>query len=680
MSRLVRLLRGESPGVRLFLLAALTLYLELALIRFTSAEVLYLGYFANFVLISVFLGIGLGFLAGKRKVELFRHAPVLVLFLVAFVLLTRVDASYLRDHLGQLFFGGDRRLTSLPLWLALPVIFVSTVLLFAAIAQETARCFPAFKPIVAYSIDIAGSLTGIALFTLHAYVGATPTVWMGVSLAVIALLSPKRTWIPALLAGAGVLLLLAAVRPDHYTRWSPYQRIEVWERQLADGTRYLELNANGILHQNMMPVGRGEPIYDFPYTIVTELRDGRGYDNVLIVGAGTGTDVAYALAAGAAHVDAVEIDPVILDAGVLYHPSMPYQDGRVAAHADDGRAFMQRTEREYDLIVFALPDSLASLSNFANIRLESFLFTRESFEQARDLLADDGVVVLYNYYRKGWLVRKLADMQAQVHGHDPVIVEYAGERGGMLVAMAVGPELAGPPYQGPRARPATDDWPFLYLQNATVPPMYLWLMALFIGCALLGVGVTGNLRAGAAWTHAPFVLMGAAFLLLETKAVIQFSLLFGATWLVNSLVFFAVLCSVLLANLLVVRLNLRRPVLLIGLLLASLAVQYAIPLSALLGIEIDVLRYVVASVLLFSPIFFANLLFGTLFRDTPMSSVAFGWNIIGTMIGGALEYTSMGLGYRSLTLVIAVLYGLCALAVVIQLRRGGASAPAPAST
>ena len=41
--------------------------------------------------------------------------------------------------------------------------------------------------------------------------------------------------------------------------------------------------------------------------------------------------------------------------------------------------------------------------------------------------------------------------------------------------------------------------------------------------------------------------LGAAFMLLETRSLVTFALLFGSTWLVNSLVFFAILCSVMLA-------------------------------------------------------------------------------------------------------------------------------------
>src|SRR5437763_6015129 len=47
--------------------------------------------------------------------------------------------------------------------------------------------------------------------------------------------------------------------------------------------------------------------------------------------------------------------------------------------------------------------------------------------------------------------------------------------------------------------------------------------------------------------------LGAAFMLLETKAVVQLALLFGSTWIVNSMVFFTALVLILLANLFVLK-------------------------------------------------------------------------------------------------------------------------------
>ena len=155
-----------------------------------------------------------------------------------------------------------------------------------------------------------------------------------------------------------------------------------------------------------------------------------------------------------------------------------------------------------------------------------------------------------------------------------------------------------------------------------------------------------------------------AFLLLETRSLATFGLLFGSTWLVNSFVFFAILVSVLVAVLVTSRFRLRRPRLLYGLLFASLGVAYLVPPEALL-IDPPIVRYVIASILAFAPIFFANLVFTYSFRDTRTADMSFASNLLGAMVGGALEYVSLLTGYRALLLLAG---GLYALAMVLATR------------
>ena len=151
-------------------------------------------------------------------------------------------------------------------------------------------------------------------------------------------------------------------------------------------------------------------------------------------------------------------------------------------------------------------------------------------------------------------------------------------------------------------------------------------------------------------------LMGAAFLLLETKSVVQFALLFGTTWFVNSLVFVGVLLSVLLAIEVERRIRIARPRLLLGLLFLGLLVAWLIPTGALLGLPI-VPRLLTAVALAFFPIFVANLIFAERFRDTADPTAAFGANLLGAMVGGTLEYLSLLIGFRSLLFLVAALYG-----------------------
>ncbi len=193
--------------------------------------------------------------------------------------------------------------------------------------------------------------------------------------------------------------------------WSPYYKVTTEEVGTADDG-FLLIKANGVPHQLMAPaqwkLEQGERIYATPYLRLPD----NALGDVLIVGAGSGSDVAIALSKGARHVDAVDIDPRILEIGAEQNIDRPYSDARVTTHTNDGRAFLEGTDRKYDLILFALPDSLTLVSGASQIRLESFLFTQEAMESVREHLKPDGAFAMYNYYREHWLIDRLAGTAA----------------------------------------------------------------------------------------------------------------------------------------------------------------------------------------------------------------------------------------------------------------------------
>jgi hypothetical protein len=90
-------------------------------------------------------------------------------------------------------------------------------------------------------------------------------------------------------------------------------------------------------------------------------------------------------------------------------------------------------------------------------------------------------------------------------------------------------------------------------------------------------------------------------------------------------------------------------------LFGSLAIAFLIPNAALLGLPVPI-RLVAAIVLAFAPIFFANLLFTTRFKDAANPTAAFAANLFGAMVGGCLEYLSLVLGYQLLLGIAALLY------------------------
>ena len=637
--------------LRLVLLSFLVLFVELALIRWAGSNIVYLSFFTNFVLLGSFLGIGIGFLRARGRWSLFEYGPIALAFLVGFVLIFPVQI----DRAGSdLIFFGEFQTTGLPTWITLPVIFVAVAGVMAALAEGLARQFVLFEPLEAYRLDIIGAILGIVGFSALSFVGAPPIAWGVVAAVCFVVLLPPRLRLLQAVAIVGLVFMLGRESLAPGYAWSPYYRIG--SVQVAEGVHSVEVN--GIIHQNIWPIStlvEVDPIYATPYERAT-----RPPAEVLIIGAGTGNDVALALASGAGHVDAVEIDPGLQRLGAALHPDRPYDDPRVTLHITDGRAFMEETNKTYDLILFALPDSLTLVSGQSSVRLESYLFTLEAMEAARAHLDGDGVFSMYNYYREKWLVDRFAGTLAAAFDRPPCVDTFgaASRQAVLTVGNSDGAIVCEEPWSAPAdvVAPSTDDRPFPYLREARIPDLYLIAMALVLIASTIFIRVAGGpLRPMAGYLDLFF--MGAAFLLLETKSVVQFALLFGTTWFVNSLVFTGVLLSVYLAIEVARRVRLPHPAILYAVLLASVLWAMLIPPSALLDLSLP-LRFVAAIVLWFTPIFVANLVFAQRFRNVGASNIAFGANLLGAVLGGVIEYAALISGYATLALLVALLYGL----------------------
>ena len=643
--------RARPDRARLLALSFLMLFVELALIRWTGANILYLSYFSNFILLASFLGIGLGFLRADARRNLSPFAPIGLAALVAFVRIFPVEID--RSGTELIFFGALGTQSGLPPWLTLPVLFLGVAGVMTLIGEGVARTFRQFPPLDAYRLDILGSLAGIIAFSVLSFVGAPPFAWGAVVAATLALLvDPRsRVWQLPVLAVMLVLLGMESVVPTD--SWSPYYKI----RLITQPSGAVTLLVNGIPHQTMEPAARRLDTVTL-YGLVYQRTRSTPKD-VLIVGAGTGADVAVALREGVQHIDAVEIDPRIHAIGLQQNPDRAFQDPRVTSYINDGRAFLEQTTRRYDLILFALPDSLTLVAGQSSLRLESYLFTTEAMQSARAHLTAGGAFGEYNYYREDWLVDRLAGTLQQVYGRPPCL-DSTGHFGRLALLMASSsPNALQCPTEWHQISatipaPATDDYPFLYLQNRTIPGFYLLTLALILLSALLLVRVTtGALQPMGRYLD--LFCMGAAFLLLETKNVVQFALLFGTTWFVNSLVFLGILVAVYLAIEVARRIELGPSWRLYATLLLALAVAWVVQPDLLLQLSI-VPRFLVATAVAFVPVFLANLVFAKRFRDVAASNVAFGANLLGAMVGGALEYASLVTGYRALLILVGTLY------------------------
>jgi hypothetical protein len=287
--------------------------------------------------------------------------------------------------------------------------------------------------------------------------------------------------------------------------------------------------------------------------------------------------------------------------------------------------------------------------------------------------------MMYNYYREPWLLEKFGRMLQEATEREPQVLF---ERSDFRMTMVGNYAAFKPAVLSPsRVEVPTDDWPFPYLRQRGMPPLYsaaLAWVSVFAALLLGGLGRfsrRGGARQGSLALMLAFMLMGTAFLLLETKSIVQFSLLFGTTWLNTSLVFLGVLVSVLVANWLAHWLRGERHVwITAALLVVACLVGYLYPLANLLAVQSTLLRFLAASALTVSPILLANLLFSIALRDQRAAERLFGWNLFGATLGGLVEYTSLAIGYRALALIVAGCYA-CVVLLLLYASRSAARQP-----
>jgi hypothetical protein len=384
-----------------------------------------------------------------------------------------------------------------------------------------------------------------------------------------------------------------------------------------------------------------------------------------------GNDVAAALRNGAGHVTAVEIDPMILKLGKRLHPEKPYADPRVQIVNDDARSYMQSAQDRFDLITFSLLDSHTTSSHYSNIRIDNYVYTREALTAAKQLLTPGGVMVVKFQVNKPFIAGRLKATLADVFGTQPLQfgVEqsfnvspgtfFISGNAARIAAAAAEPgmkhhlETHGDiPLQ--QAEITTDDWPFFYQHAPGLPTSVLVISLVLVVVCWQLMRRTAVPLSEISW---PFFFLGAGFMLMESQIVSRMALLFGTTWLVNSITISGLLLLIVGANMLE-RAGLRIPT--TGVyagLFVSLLVAYFVPVSALFSTS-PAAKLAGGIVVLCSPVFFASILFIRTFAAARFTGAALGSNLMGSLVGGLLESLSMWIGLRALLFVAMLLYVL----------------------
>jgi SAM-dependent methyltransferase len=677
----------------LFLASFAALYFELVVIRYLSTEIRTFAYLKNVALIASFFGIGLGMVMGKPPAKLKRFFPLIaaaIFLLTAFA--SPLHLTHVTPPMSGYVLAGDSLQVAQGRWHAvleflaiveylvvIPGMMYLVVGFFVVLGGIVGEFLAVEAPLRGYGINLAGSLAGILVFTLISFLGLPPAMWVLIGFAVaVPFFIRDRVALAAFAAIAGAIAL---AQPGAY--WSPYYRISV--EKLAPPAGWQSPSAffvdvNHDYHQKMLdlspefmarfpdvePNHSGFGTYEFPYKVVPNPR------RVRVVGAGTGNDVAAALRHGAAHVDAVEIDPVILKIGRKYHPERPYDSPRVTIYNDDARAFFKKTVQRYDLIVFGYLDSHTLLTSLSSVRLDNYVYTVESFREARRLLTPDGTLVLSFSAGGSFIGARMYAMLDQAFDAPPVAYFTGYDSTGVVYVegsssrAVVVPEFTdvSQQYQTDESdgiAVATDHWPFLYLESRSIPFSILAVLLLFLYFSVAVLRRNVPLRGLTKRQDLHLFFLGAGFMLLETKGVTELSLLFGSTWVVNAVVIGSFLLMGLLANAVISFATISRKLAYAGLfclLIADMFLSYTI-LSGLSSGE----KTAAGALLVGLPVFFSGMIFSRSFKDVSEPAHGLGVNLLGAVAGGVLENLVMIGGTPILGILAIVLYGASAVAI-----------------
>jgi spermidine synthase len=693
--------------VAVFSASALTLYVEMVMVRWHASCFHAFAIFKNVSLLSCFLGLGIGYgLSGRQRIRLAAVLPLLAFqaFLFGVLSCTNLGGRRINPVAEQLVMGtsGDKWswLNALEGNAFLAAVFVLNALMFTPLGHLAGRLMSRLPKMQSYSLNVLGSLAGIGVFFLLCLAWTGPAVWMGVAALALApfLVGHPRSVAIGASSLAVVLIALGLMGNRREQQFfSPYQVIALRLPEPQDKVPTMTVQVNHCFYQDILdcrPTAtalsekhrQAVAYYDLPY----RLRPEPG--NVLVVGAGTGNDVAAALRHNALSVTGVEIDPAILYLGERLHPERVYQDPRTHRVVNDARSFLRQTDETFDTVVYGLLDSHTNLGAMTNVRLDSFVYTVEGFRDAVRRLNDNGLLVVSYLVLDPRQGDKLFAMLRAAYANQTPRAFTANTYGG--TTFVTGPGLATLPSQltgiedltarflqsTARAEVATDDWPFFYMQERTYPLSYAVMIVVLFGLSSWlvkrNLGMPNLLTA----QSGVFFFLGAGFMLIETKGITELGLVFGNTWSVIAVAISGILLMVFLANQWVLRRGPGAHGMAFALLAGTLVAGWGITRLSMAGVVVPWPK-VVMPVALTLPLFFAGLVFSSALATGSNIGNALSANLFGAMLGGFLEYNSMYWGYSSLYPLGMALYALAFLFQWKVNRAWKASAPpgAPAA-
>ncbi len=666
--------------------AGLGLYLELAIIRMHSSFFQMFAFFKNFSLLSCLLGLGVGYLFGNKKIYSLKWVfPFLTIqILLMYFLKNTPFALFIQNPItervamGQGFVEGFFQFFIIYSFIVL--IFIFNAMTFVPLGHLVSNLMYSQKKLQSYSSNLLGSIAGIGVFALLSIYWTGPSLWFLLGF-IILIFFQKKNYLNIIFSGSSllILLLIFLIPKDSNEKniYSPYQIISV----IFDGNTVKRVKASNLFFQTPYSLDKLDTSYFLPFKASNEVPK-----KILIVGSGTGNDTAAAISSGVESIDAVEIDPVIIDLG-KYHPNKPYEDQKVNVVKNDARNFIRHTNEKYDLILYGLLDSHTSLSSNGGIRLDSYVYTVQAFEEAKKKLTKDGYISLtFGVASKELGIKIFRMLKKAFNDEEPTVYMYIPEAEKLDDKFFIDGDLYKKDFiegkytflisnnpnkvlkfddQSDLARVnffdndetkvslSNDDWPFFYMPVKVWPKSYVIILILIFICSFLFIKKTSTLNRKNFSITCFF--LGAGFMLIETKGITEIALIYGSTWFVITIVIGFILLMAYLANLLIIKNGQIKSSIIYFLLIISLLFGYFFTFVDTTIFSSIVLKIIIPLILTV-PIFFSGLAFSKELSVENHVGVALSSNILGAIFGGLIEYNSMYFGFKSLYLLGIVMY------------------------
>ena len=670
--------------VLIALAAGLGLFLELAIIRIHSSYFQLFAYFKNLSLLSCFLGLGIGYSFSKVRLYSLNWTFPLVALQVSFMYILKDTpvTLFFQNPISEIWNIGQSIAVG-SIHVILIYFFISVIFLFNAVAfiplgHLVARLMLNTDPLKAYSYDLLGAIAGICLFTILSFLWTGPTIWLVISFSILIFfqfnlkLNIKFSCITFVILILSLNIFNDTSKMDLH---SPYQNVSV--KFNNDQLKPITVQSNNIWLQTPIDLSNKinqeknstwHKFYIIPFTSTNY-----DFKDILIVGSGTGNDVATAIRYSEGNIDAVEIDPLVANLGEKFHPENPYSNPRVNLIINDARNFIKEIDKKYDLIVYSVLDSHANLSSKGGVRLDSYVYTVESFYEAKKKLNENGVMFLSFAVSTEQMGNKIFKMLKMNFDKEPKILTRTYETDdknfieGIYSFVVSNKDLSLNLSKSNFVETnvfkdkkfyedvdvSTDDWPFFYMSYRIYPVSYVVLISVIF---LISWFFLKNLtKMSLSKFSYPSFFLGVGFMLMETKGITELAKIYGSTWFVVSIVITAILSMAYLANLFIIKgikISINQ---IYFFLILSLLISYSVTFVNFYNYPILLLKFIIPIVLTF-PVFFSGLAFSRELVRYGSTANALSCNILGAIVGGLLEYNSMYFGFKFLYLLAIFFY------------------------